>query len=70
MSLERRELTIYFACRRVHHRAATAEFRSRVDGRREAAPSQPGSLEFFLIDRHCLYSARGDRSTGTILHEP
>jgi uncharacterized protein len=71
MSLERRERTIYFACRRVHQRAATAEFEALWMVGDRLPRCQPGSLEFFLIERYCLYSARGDRLYRVrILHEP
>lgn len=35
-------------------------------------PAQPGSFEFFLIERYVLFakSANGKLSTGTVIHEP
>lgn len=71
MSLERRDRTIHFACRRVHQRAATAEFEAVWAVGEKLPRCEPGSLEFFLIERYCLYSARGGRLYRVrILHEP
>jgi uncharacterized protein YqjF (DUF2071 family) len=71
MSLERRDRTVYFSSRRVGRRAAPAEFGAVWtigDGLGEA---RPGSLDFFLIERYCLYSARGDRIyRARIFHRP
>jgi uncharacterized protein YqjF (DUF2071 family) len=61
MSLEQRDQTIYFASRRTHPHAPPAEFEAAwtVGDRLGEAPR--GSLDFFLIERYCLYSARGAR---------
>ena len=71
MSLERRERTLYFSSRRASRRAARAEFEAVWmvgDGLGEA---RPGSLDFFLIERYCLYSARGGRIyRARIFHRP
>ena len=59
MSLERRDRTLYFSSSRTTRRSAPAEFEAVWtvgDGLGEASP---GSLDFFLIERYCLYSARG-----------
>ena len=54
------------------------------EGRREGAgygieatleksmtPPEPGSLEFFLVERYLLYAARGDRLwSGRVFHSP
>lgn len=37
--------------------APPAEFRARYRGVGEAKTAQPGSLEHFLVERYCLYSA-------------
>lgn len=71
MSLERRDRTVYFASRRASRRAAPAEFEAvwRVGERLDEA--RPGSLDFFLIERYCLYSARGGRLYRVrIFHRP
>ncbi len=61
MSLERQDRTIRFASRRAHRRAAPAEFEAVWTVGQKLPQCEPGSLEFFLIERYCLYSARGGR---------
>ncbi len=59
MSLERRDRTLYFSSSRTSRCSAPAEFEAVWtvgDGLGEA---RPGSLDFFLIERYCLYSASG-----------
>jgi uncharacterized protein YqjF (DUF2071 family) len=75
MSLERRGRTIHFASRRVRSRAASvaapAEFEAVWTVGERLPPCEPGSLEFFLTERYCLYSARKGRLYRVrILHEP
>jgi len=71
MSLGRRGRTVYFASRRVDDRGTPAEFAAvwTVGGR--LGEARPGSLDFFLIERYCLYSARGGRIyRARIFHKP
>jgi uncharacterized protein YqjF (DUF2071 family) len=71
MSLERRDRTIYFASRRAHRRAAPAEFEAVWTVGERLGEATPGSLEFFLIERYCLYSARAGRLyRARIFHRP
>jgi uncharacterized protein len=75
MSLERRERTIHFASRRAPRRAPTvaapAEFEAVWTVGESLPRSEPGSLEFFLIERYCLYSARAGRLYRVrIFHSP
>jgi uncharacterized protein YqjF (DUF2071 family) len=71
MSLERRDRTIYFSSRRAHCRAAPAEFEAVWTVGEKLPQCEPGSLEFFLIERYCLYSARGGKLYRVrILHRP
>jgi uncharacterized protein len=75
MSLERRERTIHFASRRAPRRAPTvaapAEFEAVWTVGERLPRSEPGSLEFFLIERYCLYSARAGRLYRVrIFHSP
>ncbi len=72
MRLERRDRTIYFASRRTRPHAASAEFEATWtvgDGLGEA---RPGSLDFFLIERYCLYSCsrEGRLFRARIFHRP
>lgn len=71
MSLERRDRTIYFASRRANRRAAPAEFEAVWTVGAGLGEARPGSLDFFLIERYCLYSAREDRLyRARISHRP
>ena len=71
MSLERRERTLYFASGRANCRTAPAEFEAVWTVGGALGEARPGSLEFFLIERYCLYSARGGRLyRARIFHRP
>ncbi len=71
MSLERRDRTLYFASSRTGRRAASAEFEAAWTVGERPPACEPGSLEFFLIGRYCLYSARGGRIyRARIFHRP
>ena len=71
MSLEQRERTIYFTSTRTHPQAAPAEFEAVWTVGKRLPRSAPGSLEFFLTERYCLYSARGDALyRARIFHRP
>jgi uncharacterized protein len=71
MSLQRRDRTIYFASRRTHRRAAPAGFEATWTVGDRLGEAQPGSVEFFLIERYCLYSARGGKLyRARIFHRP
>ena len=71
MSLERRERNLYFASRRDHASATPAEFEAVWTVGERLGEAQPGSLEFFLIERYCLYCARGGKLYRVrILHSP
>jgi len=44
----------------VRRSGVPARFRARYDGRGPVAPAQPGGLEYFLVERYCLYGGSGD----------
>jgi hypothetical protein len=68
MHLDEREREIRFRSRRVHPGAHPAQFEGSWR-RREALPEAiPGSLEFFLIERYCLYAKRAGRLLRTRIH--
>jgi uncharacterized protein YqjF (DUF2071 family) len=70
MGLERRDRTIYFSSRRASRRAP-AEFEGAWTVGGGLGGARPGSLDFFLIERYCLYSARGGRLyRARIFHRP
>jgi uncharacterized protein YqjF (DUF2071 family) len=71
MSLGRRDRTVYFYSRRVSRRAAPAEFEVVWTVGDSLGEAPPGSLDFFLIERYCLYAARGGRIyRARIFHRP
>ncbi len=71
MSLERRDRTLHFASRRAHPLAVPAEFEAAWTVGDELPRCEPGSLDFFLIERYCLYSARAGKVYRTrIFHRP
>jgi len=61
MGLERQDRVIRFSSRRAHRRAAPAEFEAAWKVGEELGEARPGSLDFFLVERYCLYSAHGGR---------
>jgi uncharacterized protein len=71
MSLEQRGRTIYFASRRTHRRAVRAEFEAVWATGDKLGEARPGSLDFFLIERYCLYSSLGGKLyRARIFHRP
>jgi uncharacterized protein len=71
MSLEQRGRTLRFASRRAHSRAAPAEFEATWTVGDELPQPEPGSLDFFLIERYCLYSVRAEKLYRVqIFHRP
>lgn len=71
MSLEPGRV-VRFASRRTHRRAPPAGFTAAWEAGQALPPSEPGSLEFFLIERYCLYSAdhAGRLYRARIFHRP
>jgi uncharacterized protein YqjF (DUF2071 family) len=57
MGLERHDRVIRFASRRTQRRAAPAQFEAAWVSGEELGEARPGSLDFFLVERYCLYSA-------------
>lgn len=72
MSLRHQGRTVCYASERTHKRAAPAEFRANYSPAGPAITSKPGSLEYWLTERYCLYSAdsRGTTRRVDIHHEP
>ena len=58
MSIERQNRTINFASKRTHRNAPCAEFEASWTVGGKLPQPDPDSLEFFLIERYCLYTAR------------
>ena len=60
MELTEREQTIRYASRRTHRDAPPAVFRAAYTYGEALPHVEPESLDFFLTERYCLYSAHGD----------
>ena len=52
---------VHFSSKRIHPGAPKAHFEATWTRGAPRAEAEPGSLDFFLIERYCLYAARGDR---------
>lgn len=71
MSLRRRDRSISFTSKRISLHAAPAEFEGTWTIGSRLPPSTPGTPEFFLTERYCLYSARKDAIyRARIFHQP
>ena len=71
MSLEQRDRTIHFTSGRTSLHAAPAKFEAAWTVGDKLAQPEPDSLDFFLIERYCLYAARGDSLyRARIFHSP
>jgi uncharacterized protein YqjF (DUF2071 family) len=72
MSTARRGEWIDYHSRRAHRGAAAAEFEASYRPAGPPQPAAPGSLEYFLTERYCLYSADRARRTyrADIAHAP
>jgi uncharacterized protein YqjF (DUF2071 family) len=70
MQVEQYGKTIYFRSRRRHSGAPPAEFEAACDLGEALPPAQPGSREFFLTERYCLYSERRGLLYRARVHHP
>jgi uncharacterized protein len=71
MGLERHERVIRFSSRRTDRRGAPADFEAAWRVGDELGEARPGSLDFFLVERYCLYSAhKGRLYRARIFHRP
>jgi uncharacterized protein YqjF (DUF2071 family) len=71
MSIERQDRTINFASKRTHRHAPSAEFEASWTVGNMLPEPDPDSLDFFLIERYCLYAARKDELyRARIFHRP
>jgi uncharacterized protein len=61
MDLERHDRVIRFSSRRAQRRAAPAGFEATWKVGEELGDARPGSLDFFLVERYCLYCAHKGR---------
>ena len=71
MSLEQRGDKIIYSSRRTQTGAPRADFDATWEIGDALPTTSPGSLDFFLTERYCLYSARGGRLYRCrIFHKP
>jgi uncharacterized protein YqjF (DUF2071 family) len=71
MGLERHDRVIRFTSRRTGRRGVQAEFEAAWKVGEELGEARPGSLDFFLVERYCLYSGhRGRLYRARIFHHP
>jgi len=68
MSLEETGETIGFASRRAKGEGEAANFQARWTRGREMPAPDPDSLEFFLVERYCLYAARAEKLYRAQIH--
>jgi hypothetical protein len=62
---------IEYECHRAHKDAPAADFRGSYRPAGDPFQAKPGSLEYFLVERYCLYAAAGRRIfRGDIDHDP
>lgn len=61
MSIERsRDGTVYYRCRRTESGATPAELTARYRPAGDVFQAAPGSLDYWLSERYCLYTVNGD----------
>jgi uncharacterized protein len=71
MQLQQHHSMVHFTSERTHPGAPTARFEATWTSGDPLPPAAPGSLDFFLIERYCLYAAcRGRLYRARIFHPP
>jgi uncharacterized protein len=71
MQLQEHPSGIHFTSTRTHPGAPAAHFEATWSGGDPLPPAAPGSLDFFLTERYCLYVARGNQlHRARIFHGP
>jgi uncharacterized protein YqjF (DUF2071 family) len=71
MQLEEHHSVLHFTSTRMHPGAPAAQFEAFWTGGDVLPPAAPGSLDSFLIERYCLYAARGGQLyRARIFHDP
>jgi uncharacterized protein YqjF (DUF2071 family) len=70
ISMEHHDDRIDYSSHRTDE-SSPAMFRASWKIGEEIGPARPGSIEFFLVERYCLYAADGDKLyRSRIYHEP
>ena len=72
MSFERWEESIFYTSRRVRVEGTPAEFIARYRPAGDVFRGEPGTLDYFLTERYCLYTVDDERNVNRleILHAP
>lgn len=70
MSLESRGDQIRYQSHRTHSNAPAADLRVEYEPRGRVFQAQPGTLEYFLTERYCLYAAAGEKIYRGEIHHP
>jgi len=71
MTLEEQEQTVHFTSQRTHWGAPAAHCEVVWTRGAPVAKAEPGTRDFFLLERYCLYAVHGDRLYRTrIAHRP
>ena len=70
MSLAQEGMAIHYRSHRTHPDAPPADFEASWKIGAKLSQSEPGSLEFFLTERYCLYAAHRDRLYRCRIHHP
>ena len=65
---EREGRTTRYASARDDSNGAAAEFEATWDVGAEQPEAEPGTLDFFLVERYCLYTADGDKLYRARIH--
>jgi uncharacterized protein YqjF (DUF2071 family) len=70
MGLEQNGEVIHYHSRRRHASTPPAEFEATWTSGEVLPEAQPGSLEYFLVERYCLYTERQGRLYRARIHHP
>jgi uncharacterized protein YqjF (DUF2071 family) len=71
INLEQKDETIIYDSHRTDRRAPAADFKATWTFGERLPESKPGSLEFFLTERYCLYTSHRDKIyRARIFHPP
>jgi uncharacterized protein YqjF (DUF2071 family) len=68
MQLREEGLTIHFTSSRLHRETGPADFEAVWTRGKTLPEAVPETLEFFLLERYCLYAAQGERLYRAYIH--
>lgn len=70
MSIRREGEAVHYRSRRTHRGAASADFDASYRPTGEVFRAEPETLEYFLVERYCLYVERRGRICRGEIHHP